>query len=119
MVDGIGVRLAGDSLAYANGMFLLWSVPMPFVFLALRGRPPAYTGAQTAWALAGGLVSILAYGIIISAMRYGAMGAVSALRETSVVWAAIIGRVALGETLTWRRIASCHAIAAGAACLAF
>ncbi|MGT2489213.1 EamA family transporter [Methylobacterium oryzae CBMB20] len=73
---------------------------------------------QTAMALTGGLVSLLAYGIVIWAMQYDAMGVVSALRETSVVYAAIIGRVFLKEMLTKRRLASCAAIAAGAACLA-
>jgi drug/metabolite transporter (DMT)-like permease len=69
-------------------------------------------------ALTGGVVSILAYGIVIWAMQYGPMGVVSALRETSVVYAAIIGWLFLKETLSLRRILSCLAIAAGAACLA-
>ncbi len=76
-------------------MFLLWSITMPPIFYAMRGRPPAYTRAQTVMALTGGLVSLLAYGIVIWAMQDGAMGVVSALRETSVVYAAIIGRVFL------------------------
>jgi drug/metabolite transporter (DMT)-like permease len=100
-------------------MFLLWSVTMPFLFWAMRGKPPAYTKSQTTMALAGGVVSILAYGIVIWAMQYAAMGVVSALRETSVVWAAIIGRLFLREKLTARRMASCVAIAAGATCLAY
>ena len=91
---------------------------MPFIYWAMRGKPPAYTKAQTVMALIGGIVSILAYGIVIWAMQYDAMGVVSALRETSVVWAAIIGRIFLKEKLTARRMASCLAIAAGAACLA-
>jgi drug/metabolite transporter (DMT)-like permease len=118
LVDGIGVRLSGSSLAYANTMFLLWSMTMPFVYWAVRGRVPEYTPVQTVTALIGGLVSILAYGIVIWAMQHAAMGVVSALRETSVVWAALIGRVFLNEKLTVRRFASCTAIAAGAACLA-
>jgi drug/metabolite transporter (DMT)-like permease len=117
VVDGIGVRLAGNSLAYTNSMFLLWSVTMPFIYWAVRGKLPTYTKRQTAMALIGGIVSILAYGIVIWAMQYSAMGVVSALRETSVVWAAIIGRVFLKEKLTVRRLASCVAIAVGAACL--
>ena len=84
----------------------------------MRGKPPAYTKAQTAMALTGGIVSILAYGIVIWAMQYDAMGVVSALRETSVVYAAIIGRV-FKEKLTARRTTSCLAIAMGAACLAY
>ncbi len=119
VVDGIGVRLSGNSLAYANSMFLLWSITMPVMFWAIRGQPPSYTRAQTAMALLGGVVSIIAYGIVIWAMQYDAMGVVSALRETSVVWAAIIGRIFLKEKLTARRMTSCLAIAAGAACLAY
>src|SRR6202000_484120 len=46
VVDGIGVRLAGDSIAYTNSMFLLWSLTMPFIFWAMRGRPPTYTAGQ-------------------------------------------------------------------------
>lgn len=38
-------------------------------------------------------VSILAYGIVIWAMQFGAMGVVSALRETSVVFATMIGQI--------------------------
>jgi drug/metabolite transporter (DMT)-like permease len=119
VVDGIGVRLSGDSLAYADSTFLLWSLATPFIYWAMRGKPPAYTRAQTIMALIGGIVSILAYGIVIWAMQHAAMGVVSALRETSVVWAAIIGRIFLKEKLTLRRMASCIAIAAGAACLAY
>lgn len=119
VVDGIGVRLSGSSLAYSNSMFLLWSITMPPVYYAMRGKSPEYTKAQTAMALTGGIVSILAYGIVIWAMQHGKMGVVSALRETSVVYAAIIGRVFLKERLTTRRITSCLAIALGAACLAY
>ena len=118
VVDGIGVRLSGHSAGYSISMFLLWSMTMPAIYYAMRGKPPAYTGAQTAIALTGGIVSILAYGIVIWAMQYGAMGVVSALRETSVVYAAIIGRIFLRERLTARRIGSCLAIAMGAGCLA-
>ena len=92
---------------------------MPVIYVAMRGKPPAYTARQTAMALTGGLVSILAYGIVIWAMQFDAMGVVSALRETSVVWAALIGRVFLKEKLSARRVTSCLAIAAGAACLAY
>jgi drug/metabolite transporter (DMT)-like permease len=119
VVDGIGVRLSGNSLGYTASMFLLWGAAMPVIYYATRGMPPAYTKAQTAMALTGGVVSILAYGIVIWAMQYAAMGVVSALRETSVVYAAIIGRLFLKEKLTARRIASCLAIATGAACLAY
>lgn len=119
VVDGIGVRLSGNSLSYSASMFLLWSITMPFIYYVMRGKPPVYSKSQTAMALMGGLVSILAYGIIIWAMAYGKMGMVSALRETSVVFAAIIGRIFLHEKLTVRRIISCMAVALGAVCLVY
>ena len=118
VIDGIGVRLSGGSLAYSAWMFMLWSITMPPLYLLLRKGPSYYSRAETLAALSGGLVSILAYGIVIWAMQYGEMGVVSALRETSVVFAAIIGRFFLNESLSWQRLASCAAIATGAACLA-
>ena len=39
VVDGIGVRLSGNSLAYSNSLFLLWSITMPFLYWAMRGTP--------------------------------------------------------------------------------
>jgi drug/metabolite transporter (DMT)-like permease len=68
-------------------------------------------------AASGGAISLLAYGAIIWAMQASPMGAVSALRETSVVFAALLGAVFLGERLTGLRIAACCIIALGAACV--
>ncbi|KMV34927.1 hypothetical protein ACH50_09210 [Franconibacter pulveris] len=58
-------------------------------------------------------MSLLAYGIIIYAMASAPLGAVSALRETSVLFAAVLGYLFLGETLTLRKIAACAVIVAG------
>lgn len=62
-------------------------------------------------------MSLIAYGIVIWAMHCAPMGPVSALRETSILFAALIGRYALKEKLGVRRVISCLAIALGAACL--
>jgi drug/metabolite transporter (DMT)-like permease len=117
VIDGIGVRASGDATAYTAWMFAFYLL-MPPLFIAMRGvralRAPTNVIVQNA---AGGLVSIAAYGIVIWAMQYGAMGAVSALRETSVVFAALIGRMFLHEKLTARRLLSCCVIAIGAVCI--
>ncbi|NEU12032.1 EamA family transporter [Methylobacterium sp. BTF04] len=118
VVDGIGVRHAGDPVAYTAAMSLGWCLVLPLIVVVRAGGIPPVSRRQTLSGLAGGLVSIVAYGIVIAAMQRDAMGPVSALRETSVVFAALIGWIALGERLTPRRIASCLAIALGAACLA-
>jgi uncharacterized membrane protein len=65
----------------------------------------------------GGLVSLTAYAIVILALRTGPMGPVSALRETSSVFAALIGWLFLKETLTARRLGACIVISCGAVCL--
>jgi drug/metabolite transporter (DMT)-like permease len=117
VVDGIGVRSSGNWIAYTGGVFAFF-LAMPLWYLA-RGRramfavPPAEAGK----AASGGAISLAAYGAIIWAMQASPMGAVSALRETSVVFAALLGAVFLGERLTGLRIAACCIIAAGAACV--
>ncbi|MDB6052339.1 MAG: EamA family transporter [Pseudomonas sp.] len=122
VIDGMGVRLSGDqALAYTAWMFLFYWL-MPVLFVAMRGLAALWIPVRTAPAvvgssLVGGLVSIAAYGIVIWALQAGAMGAVSALRETSVVFAVLIGRVFLGESVSGKRWLACVIVAAGAMCL--
>lgn len=73
---------------------------------------------DTALAVGGGIISIIGYGIIIYAMSLGPMGSVSALRETSVVFAALIGAAFLQERLTLYRVVACIVISIGAICIA-
>lgn len=114
VADGIGVRLSGAPMAYTVWMCVLWGILMPAVYIGLRGARSLFAvrpGFLTAFV--GGLVSLLAYGIVIYAMSGAPLGAVSALRETSVLFAALIGYFFLGETLTVRKMLACVVIAAG------
>ncbi|RAR53381.1 EamA-like transporter family protein [Paraburkholderia unamae] len=119
VIDGIGVRLSGaQPLSYTAWMFLFYWA-MPVLFVARRGFAPLWTPVRAeplsiASSLAGGLVSIAAYGIVIWALQSGAMGAVSALRETSVVFAVLIGRLFLREAVSGMRWVACLVVAAGA-----
>ena len=114
VVDGIGVRLSGAPMAYTAWMCLLWGVMMPLVYVGLRDTQSLFAlRPGLAAAVAGGLVSLLAYGVVIYAMAYAPMGAVSALRETSVMFAALIGHAFLGEALTLRKLLACAVIALG------
>ncbi len=115
VIDGIGVRLSGNAMAYTAWMCLFYFM-MPLYFVAMRGAS-AFAAPVKAWGLAltGGVLTVVAYGIVIFAMQWSPLGIVSALRETSVVFATLIGWFFLGETLTWRRMAACLVIAAGAA----
>ena len=117
VVDGLGVRASGNWISYTGGMFAFF-LAVPIWYLARRQRAMfAVPLAEAAKAASGGLISLAAYGAIIWAMQANAMGAVSALRETSVVFAALLGAVFLNERLTGLRIAACCIIAAGAACV--
>jgi drug/metabolite transporter (DMT)-like permease len=118
VTDGIGVRLSGTPVGYTVWMCLLWGVMAPPVYALLRDwRSLARGPRETLVAAGGGIVSLIAYGIVIFAMSLGPMGSVSALRETSVVFAAVIGRFFLRERLTAHRIAACCIVAAGAICI--
>jgi len=115
VVDGIGARLSGAPLAYTIWMSALWGVLMPLVYIGLRDARSLFSvrpGMLTA--VVGGLVSLLAYAIVIYAMNEAPLGAVSALRETSVLFAALLGYLFLGEKLTVRRMLACVVIASGA-----
>ncbi|MBD8451222.1 DMT family transporter [Serratia rubidaea] len=114
VVDGMGVRVSGNALAYTVWMSALWGVLMPLLYIALRdGRSLLRRRPGMLHAAAGGLVSLLAYGIIIYAMTSAPMGAVSALRETSVLFAAVLGALFLGEALTLQKVLACSLIAVG------
>lgn len=118
VTDGVGVRLSGTATGYTIWMCLLWGVAAPLTYGFVRDwRSLARSPRQTAVAAAGGLVSLLAYGIVIFAMSLGPMGAVSALRETSVVFAAVIGRIFLKERLSAYRLLACAIVAIGAVCI--
>lgn len=122
VIDGIGVRLSGgQAIAYTAWMFLFYWL-MPVLFVATRGLAALWAPVRAApmaigSSLVGGLVSIAAYGIVIWALQSGAMGAVSALRETSVVFAVLIGRMFLRETVSGKRWLACVIVAGGAVCL--
>ena len=115
VTDGIGARLSGSSVGYTVWMCLLWGLLAPTTYVLLRDVRSLLRGRrETLVAASGGLASLLAYGIVIVAMTRGAMGPVSALRETSVVFAALIGRFFLREHLSGYRIMACLVVAVGA-----
>ncbi|MGV8803881.1 MAG: EamA family transporter [Polaromonas sp.] len=115
VVDGLGARASGDALAYAGWLFLLDSPAILLLYLLRYRRLPWPPDRRVLCSgLGAGVLSLLAYGIVIWAVTLAPMGTVSALRETSVLFAALIGALFLGEKLTVRRVSSCLLITAGA-----
>jgi len=118
VTDGVGVRLSGNSYAYATWIFLLYGMLVPLAYVSIRrGLSVDWRAADTRNALGAGLIQIVTYGTVVFAFTLSPIGPVAALRETSVVFASLIGRFFLGESLTPRRLCACLMIAAGAFCL--
>jgi uncharacterized membrane protein len=116
--DGIGVGLAGNSQSYAAWIFVLYGALLPMTFLLLRGRITVSLRApETLKVMTGGVVSFVSYGAITAALAAGNVGPVAALRETSIVFAVLIGHIVLGERLTGRRVLVCLAVTLGAVCI--
>ncbi|MFW8633518.1 EamA family transporter [Cribrihabitans pelagius] len=115
VVDGLGVRLSGNTLGYWAWGALLHVFIAGFV--GLRRRDTLATLPPRVWllGLAGGLVSMTAYGLVLYAKTLAPIGAVSALRETSVIFAALIGFVFLREGYWLRRLGAAVLMAAGVA----
>jgi drug/metabolite transporter (DMT)-like permease len=114
-VDSIGVKQTGQSGAYTAWVLMLYGVFLPATFLVLRRRLVVDFRAPDTWkALGGGLVAMVAYGVVVAAFALGPAGPITALRETSVVFAVLIGWMFLGEDLNARRIFACLIVAAGA-----
>ncbi|NKK72964.1 EamA family transporter [Rhizobium leguminosarum bv. viciae] len=114
-VDSIGVRQTSASGTYTAWVLVLYGTFLPAMFIAMRRRLIVDFRAPDTWkALGGGLVAMIAYGVVVAAFSLGPAGPITALRETSVVFAVLIGWLFLKETLTFRRILACLIVAAGA-----
>lgn len=119
-VDAIGVRVAGHAIAYATWINILYGSLMVLTFLAIRRGLSIDPRAPDTWkAIGGGMVSLLAYGAVVMAFALGPAGPITALRETSVIFAAMIGGLFLGESLSARRLLACIVVAVGAICISF
>jgi drug/metabolite transporter (DMT)-like permease len=105
LTDGIGARVSGNAHAYAALLFLLDGGCMAIIALWRRGQS-ILTEARIYWktGLAGGAMSVTSYWIAIWAMTVAPIAIVAALRETSVLFAAVISVVILKEALRPARV---------------
>jgi len=114
LVDGFGVRHAGSSLGYIAWLFVIDAIPFPLIIALHRGRTLAgYIRRNWKTGLGAAAMSASAYGIVIWAMDHTAMAGVVSLRETSVVFAAAIGALFMGESFGPWRICAAIAVTLG------
>jgi phosphonate utilization associated putative membrane protein len=115
MVDALGVRAAAGALPYVLAFFALDGWAFGALVVARRGPRAAwaYARRRALLALAGALASIGSYGTALWAMTQAPVATVAALRETSVLFAAVLGTLLLKEGFTLQRALGTGAIVAG------
>lgn len=118
IVDGLGVRNSQSPLGYIGWLFFMESFSFPVVLYLGRKNLGGFGLKDYALSGVGGLISALAYGLAIYAKGIAPFGAVSAIRESSVIIAALIGVLWFGER-PWRpRITAAVIVVAGVLFLA-
>lgn len=116
LVDGLGARAAGDPHAFSAALFVINGIPLPLLVLWRRGMAGVMPALRLALpGFAGGAMSLGSYWIAIWAMTIAPIALVAALRETSVLFAALIAVIVLKEPLAPARIAAGLLILAGLA----
>jgi len=116
VVDGVGARLSGSANAYSVMLFVSIGPVMLIYALARRGHEViAAMGQSWGIGLAGGGLQLGSYGIAIWAMTVAPIAIVAALRESSVLFGAVIAVVFLKEPLRAGRVAAALMIVAGLA----
>lgn len=115
VVDAQGVRAAPTAPSYIVWTFLMLGGALGSFFAIWRGKSfLASVAGQWKPGLIAGALSIVSYGLALFAFRYGATPRLAALRETSILFGAIIAVVFLRERLTKLRFGGVLAIALGA-----
>jgi drug/metabolite transporter (DMT)-like permease len=118
IADGLGVRAAGPTFEHRLS-YIAWLsvIEGPWLLLlALARRPHAMLQhlRRNWWrGVVGGAVANVGYGIAIYALALGPMAQVAALRETSVLFGALMGTLLLGEPFGRRRVAAAAVIVVG------
>lgn len=118
IADGLGVRSAGPTFEHRLS-YIAWLcvVEGPWLLvLAIVIRPKSvWTHLRRTWwrGVMGGVIANVGYGIAIYALVLGPMAHVAALRETSVLFGALMGTLLLGEPFGVRRVAAAFVIVVG------
>ncbi len=118
IIDGTGARLAGDPWAYIVWLFVLDAIPFSVYMLVTRKQAFVAALFERRWhGLIGGSLSAGAYAISVWAMTKAPVALVASLRETSVLFATLIGARLLREKLSARRWAGVGAVVIGVVAL--
>lgn len=119
LVDGLGVRHSPDPFAYIS---LLFATQGPLLVATVRLRRPGVAVLRAEVrnrAVVAGAMSITAYAMVMWAQTRAPLGEVSALRETGVISASLIGAVVFRERFGARMVAAAAVVALGIVLIAW
>jgi drug/metabolite transporter (DMT)-like permease len=122
LVDGLGVRASGEPWRYVLWLFAIDGLPFALLVVWQRGaaaRPAMwdYAKRRLPLAAAGGCASAASYAIALWAMTHAPVASVAALRETSVLFAALLSAVLLKERFGLQRAMGTAVIVGGVVAL--
>jgi drug/metabolite transporter (DMT)-like permease len=118
-LGGVGVRAAGTVLGFQACLEVITGTGMlGYTLLARRNALLAYASRHGRMGLLAGVISVLGFLAFLTAASRLPLGPVTALRETSVIFGALIGTLVLKEGFGWRRIAASASVVSGIAMLA-
>ncbi len=113
-VDAEGVRLSRSPFDFIAWSLFLDALPITIAAISLRARHvPAFLRTELRYGIGAGILATLAYGIVLWAMSRTSMVSVAAVRETSVIFSALIGARMLREPFGARRVAASVGMVAG------
>ncbi|MGL4280942.1 MAG: EamA family transporter [Albidovulum sp.] len=114
LTDGLGARVAGDPVTYLGWVMLVAGVVFAGVMYGLRGKSSIPTTPRV-WVLGslGALASYGAYAVVVWAMTEAPIAMVAALRESSILFAVLIGWLVFRERMTPAKALSAVMIACG------
>ena len=114
LADGLGVRFSGNAASYVLWLMALECWPLLGITLYRRKRTLLSSLRQNwKFAVPGGILSVSAYGIVVWAMQHSPIALVSAIRESSVVIAALMSIWILKEETTAKHLIAVAMVAAG------
>ena len=114
LVDGLGARVSGDAVAYVGWLFTLDALFFTPICVTLRG-PSVLKANRRAWMVGSvaAVASYSAYAFAAWAMTVAPSALVAALRETSILFAVLIGWLVFGERMDRQKMLAAGLIVAG------
>jgi drug/metabolite transporter (DMT)-like permease len=115
LVDGLGGRRSGNPVGYVAALNILTGLAVCSAAVATKGGAAVTAALRSHWprATLGGSLILFAYMIVVYALTLSPMAQIAALRESSVIFAAIMGVIFLREPFGGRRILAAAVLAVG------